>query len=472
MSYSSLALDPVQVSSSLAKKEYYTFVQEFWNVIEDGEFIPNWHIKYMCDEIQKVVDRVVNREPKLYDLCINISPGSTKSTVVSKMLLPYMWSRNRSVKYIAASYSGDLSEDFLIKAKKIINSNKYKNYFGEIEFDKKMNRNKRFRNIQNGEAMATSVGGQTLGSHGDIITLDDLIDVEDAYSRAAREKAKKYLTETISGRKTSRLGTPIIMVGQRLHVGDPTDVMLDEFPNVKHIKIPAEISDFTPKPESLKEKYEDQLMNKKRMDWNFLKPIKEKSPVLYSTQYGQQPGSNSGNIWKDNFNWVQPDELPSIYKLADYGTDWDTAYTKKTQQSASAYVTSGRLGENIFMYDLGWFWKETPEVKQYIREMENAGTHFFENKANGRAMHDDLKHENIPVRLVTDVPNKGDSIARANMASDKAATGKIYVNIALKEKMLRDRKQGLLKFPAGHDDLSDAISQAILRHSKMRSALW
>jgi predicted phage terminase large subunit-like protein len=63
----------------LCKSNFYTFLQEFWQTIIPEKPVYNWHIKYLCDELQFAVNRVIQGKPKLYDLIINVPPGSTKA---------------------------------------------------------------------------------------------------------------------------------------------------------------------------------------------------------------------------------------------------------------------------------------------------------------------------------------------------------------------------------------------------------
>src|SRR3954464_11731048 len=97
---------PPKINLDLAKAELcrrslYKFVQEFWSEIIPEDPVWNWHIKYLCDEIQRDVLRVCKlpkqyfeglelpekgREAKLHDVLVNIPPGTTKSTILSVML--------------------------------------------------------------------------------------------------------------------------------------------------------------------------------------------------------------------------------------------------------------------------------------------------------------------------------------------------------------------------------------------------
>ena len=78
-------LDPAKALAELCKRSFYRFVQEFWYEVIPEDPVWNWHIKYLCGQLQYLNDFVEKRKPKPYDLIINIPPGSTKSTIVTQM---------------------------------------------------------------------------------------------------------------------------------------------------------------------------------------------------------------------------------------------------------------------------------------------------------------------------------------------------------------------------------------------------
>ena len=102
-------LDKVQ--ALMCRKSFYRFVETFWAVIIPEEPVFNWHIKYLCDELQKLAYYIVNRLPKPYDLIINIPPGTTKSTIVTIMFPAWLWTQDATLRVISSSYSSDVSLD-------------------------------------------------------------------------------------------------------------------------------------------------------------------------------------------------------------------------------------------------------------------------------------------------------------------------------------------------------------------------
>src|ERR1700742_566109 len=116
---------PPKLSVSKAKPELcrrslFKFVQEVWDVIIPEDPVWNWHIEYLCNEIQQDILRVCRlpaerfmgvdlppkpREVKLHDDLINVPPGSSKSTIITVMAPAWAWTRDPTLRIVSASYS-------------------------------------------------------------------------------------------------------------------------------------------------------------------------------------------------------------------------------------------------------------------------------------------------------------------------------------------------------------------------------
>ena len=122
-----------QIRAELCKRSFFFFLKEFWHIIIPEDPVYNWHMEYLCDELQKVVTKVKNREAKDYDLIINIPPGTSKSTIATVMLPAWSWIVDPTIRSLTASYSASLSTDHSMKSRDIIRSDKFKSYFPEID---------------------------------------------------------------------------------------------------------------------------------------------------------------------------------------------------------------------------------------------------------------------------------------------------------------------------------------------------
>ena len=113
---------PQQTLRQLCNKSLFNFIQVFWDVVSNDEFRPNWHIELLCNELEQIAERVHRREPKQYDLIINIPPGTTKTMTCSIMFPVWCWTKWHYMKFITASYSASLALESAEYSRDIIRS--------------------------------------------------------------------------------------------------------------------------------------------------------------------------------------------------------------------------------------------------------------------------------------------------------------------------------------------------------------
>ncbi len=466
-------IDPSKIPSAdeawaaLCRRSLYKFVQQFWEVIIPEDPIWNWHIKYLCDEIQEVIMRVVKREDKLYDLPINIPPGSSKSTICTIMAPAWAWTVDPTLRILTGSYSQSLSTDHALKSRDIILSDKYKKYFPEIDIKVDQNNKTHYTNTKKGERYATSVTGTITGFHAHLIIIDDPLNAQQSASEAELETANSFMNTTLSTRKVNKAVTPTILVMQRLHENDPTGNWLKKSDKkIKHICLPATANKGI-KPIEVAEKYVDGLLDPIRMNAEILSEMKiDLGSYGYAGQMEQNPSPEEGGIWKKWLIVVPDHEMPERRELKDYGTDWDTAYTDKPGNASSAYVVSGLKNNKMYIDNIGWFNLEFPDL---IKEMTFLPSpHYIEAKASGKSAKQTLVRAGI---TAIEVQVNSDKTARARDATPKAEAGMVYCRASLIDKIYNDNEQGILKFPNGYkQDLADTLAQAIQRHfAKFRS---
>ena len=451
-----------KAKAELCKRSFFYFVKEFWAVIIPDEPVYNWHIEYLCNELQLIVERVAKREDNPYDLIINIPPGTSKSTIVTIMLPAWSWSIDHRIRALTASYSASLSTDHAVKSRDIIKSDKYKSYFPELTIKKDQDNKTHYKNDFGGERYATSVTGTVTGFHAHLIIVDDPLNPKGASSEADRLTANNFMDSTLSTRKVNKSVTPTILVMQRLHQKDCTGNWLGkEGKKIKHICLPGEISKDV-KPIELKERYIDGLLDTHRLNTNDLTGLKiNLGSYGYAGQIMQTPTPSDGGIWKQ---WILPIEdgemdllLP---QLTSYGSDWDLAYTEKEKNSASAYVSAGNHDNKMYINDIGFKWLEFPNLMGYMKAKDQP--HYIEGKASGKSAKQTLTNQGIPAIEVQ--VTGGDKTARAQMVTPYAESGLVYCRASLLNKLYNDSKQGILIFPNGEgDDLQDALVQSISR---------
>jgi len=275
MNKPALNLDPDKALAALCKKRFFRFVKEFWSIIIPEDPVWNWHIETLCNEAQEIVMRIIKieaikdkhgniikpgkaREDKLYDLLVNIPPGTTKSTIFSVMLPAWAWTVDPTLRIGTASYSQSLSIDFAVKSRDIIQSDQYKRWFGsDVKLKDDLNNKSHYKNTATGERYATSIGGTATGFHAHFWVVDDPLNAKDEASEATLTAANAFMNTTLPTRKVDKAVTVLMLIMQRLNENDPSGNWLaKKDKQLKHIKLPATINGDV-KPVELKAKYVD-----------------------------------------------------------------------------------------------------------------------------------------------------------------------------------------------------------------------
>lgn len=334
-----------EVKAELCRRSFYDFTREMWEVVIPEKPSWNWHIKLMCDEMQVMAQQVYDWKPKLYDEIINISPGSTKSTIASVMFPGWAWANMPSFRYIGMSFTQPLSHKLSLASRDVVQSDKYKALFPYVRIRKDQNTKSHFANTLGGSRYATTIGGSVTGMHGHGIVIDDPLDPKQAASEADLLAAITFCKETVPSRKVDKDVAFIFLIMQRLHELDPTGEWLArKRAGIRHICLPAELTDKV-RPVELREQYVDGLMDPIRLSRRVLaEALLDLGQYGYAGQYLQQPVPREGGMFKAHR--IRIDTPPTKWKLlVRY---WDKAGT----QDAGCYTCGVKMGLDLE----GRFW--------------------------------------------------------------------------------------------------------------------
>lgn len=332
-----------ELLSQLCRSSFYDFCREFWSTIIDEEPVWNWHIEFLCNEFQRIAERVFRNEPLDADTTVNISPGTTKTTIISVMLPAWIWTRMPKARIASVSYAHDQAALASVLARDLITSDKYKRLFPEIELRDDTNAKAHYANTLKGYRFACGVDGQILGKHFHFIIVDDPIDPMQAASDAELKAVTRFMERVLPSRKVDKKITPIILIMQRLHENDPTGARLERaaagMPH-RHICLPAELTDDV-QPASCRDFYVDGLMDPVRLDAATLERIEqEQGDYVYAGQYLQRPipeGTAMFHVGKINI----VDHLPKDVKIVREIRFWDKACSTNDD---SAWTVGARMG--------------------------------------------------------------------------------------------------------------------------------
>lgn len=464
-------LDADEAAAELCKREFFDFVKEFWDIIIPEDPVWNWHIKYLCDVAQDVIMRLrktedhPHREKKLEDIIINIPPGSTKSTILSVMLPAWAWTVDPTLRILSISYSEEVAMAMAVKSRSIILSDRYRKYYSKIALKKDQNNKTNYENTLTGQRYAAGIGGSVTGVHFHLILIDDPLNPKQAASETECKTACTDIDNTLSTRKVDKEMTVTMMIMQRLSANDPTGHMLSkEGKRIKHICLPAELLD-GPLPAELGRYYVRGLLDPVRIGPLAIAEARiDLGAAGYAGQFAQRPAPAGGLIWQKWFVEVPDDKFPDVKLLTQYGTDWDTAYTKEDENAASAYMTAGKIGPRIYIDDFNWNWLEFPQLIHWMKT--KPAPHYIEAKASGKSSRQTLVQNGV-IAIEVQITGGSDKVARANMATPVAEAGMVYIRKSMADRLYSDSKQGILNFPRGKfKDLADVLAQCLQRLGK------
>lgn len=461
---------------------FYDFFVMFWDTVSNDELILNWHIKYLCDELEKIGIRMINREKGIEDVIINIPPGMTKSTILS-LFAVWLWLHAPHFKFIGSSYASGIAIDNSIRSKTVVKSEKFQimfqpyfvRRFGKPFILVKDNEND-WRNNYGGLYYATSTNGTVTGKHAHCIFRDDPINPEQAESKAYRDRCNRFNDRTLPSRKVDKDRTPTITIMQRLHAEDTTGHELAKaHKNIRHICLPGEITDDV-KPVELKERYVNGVLDPYRLSHATLETMRtDLGGYGYAGQVLQRPSKIGGNIFKENWfgrysgmDFLRQQELSGIRAIWQFVAD--TAYEKQEQDDPSAFLAFTYWKNNLYIRDVARVYMEMPELIKFAHEfvMRNGYTDTsvlkVEPKASGKSLIQMLKAQ-TKLNVQEGANPIVDKIARANYCVPFAESGRVFLlDGAAWIDMFTDE---VCVFPnAAHDDIVDCFTMSVIGGQK------
>ena len=466
------------LEKKLCELSFYEFFKKAWHVVEPSiKLCTNWHHKYLCDILQEECERIIDNRVKTRDIIINIPFRATKSILVTVMFPVWCWIKDPKLRFITASYSADLSIEHSTRSRDIINSEWFRERWGDLFHIKKdQNLKSRYENNFLGVRRATSVGGTVTGQGGDFLIVDDPVSPQHAASEIERENANEWYRTTFYSRLNNPHTGIRIIIMQRIHDNDLSGFLLyggESRMKYQHICIPAEKSDDV-KPKKLKSFYdEDGLFWADRFSRNILDDYKQAlGSYGYAGQLMQTPTPlNSGMIKAE---WLKIDQYKIVDDKVAVNFVIDPAYTSNEKNDPSALLAYTFKDNKWQIIDCVNVYKEFPELVKFIPQWvtkngyNNNSRIYVEPKASGKSIVQTL-HKETGLNIREDKPPSKDKVARVQDISASLESGRVSL---LKGKWNEEFVQQLVKFPsAKHDDMVDCLVMAINKnmwnHSKI-----
>jgi len=221
----------------------------------------------------------------------------------------------------------------------------------------------------------TSTGSGITGRHAHIKLMDDLQEISKASSTPDREKAINHM-KTLFTREVEKGNSINVLIMQRLHELDCTAYLLGLSSNrkVRHVCLPAELSDLVSPPE-YRDIYTDGLLDPIRMSHEILDEKRiELGTYGYTSQFEQEPTPPEGGIIKRNwFDILPKEQFLGSGRVFNFFVD--TAYEKKKNISSSTgearndptgLLATMELRGIVYLWDYREVYMELPELCRFI----------------------------------------------------------------------------------------------------------
>jgi len=483
------------------------FVRYFWSVLEpETKLVEGWLLDDIAMHLEAVTFGKITR------LLINVPPGSMKSLMVNVFWPAWEWGAMNmpSMRYVSFSYSSGLTERDNTKFRKLVTSEKYQQLWGD-RFALEKEGEIKITNDQTGSKFASSVKGIGTGERGDRVVIDDPHDVHKSESDIVREDTLRWFRETITDRLNNLDDSAIVIIMQRVHQSDISGFILEQGWPYCHLMVPMEFErgrePYNPLGWKDPRVEDGDLAWPERFSPEAVANIeREKGSFAYAGQYQQRPSPRGGGIIQRN--WWRP---YTEQECGKFGVPWpkfpimsytvlsiDTAQTEKKINDPSAGVVLGvtrDIWQNRRLI-LMWAWAERMELYELAKKIEETCKKFkvdrvlIEDKASGIPVAQELRRRG---RVISDVMShnpktadradfgvqlispEGDKEARLYAVQNLFECGMIYApaeSTGLGDYLFKDWADKVISecadFPKGaHDDLADAMSQAVIHMRKL-----
>ena len=338
------------------EKNFFEFVRASFPVItQDTEWADNWHYEVLCNGkpdvfvgLQSTVQRVIDGQPNLYDLFINLPPRTLKSKIVAVCLNAWVWIHRPSISFFVCSRNIELCNQHASYTRTLIESAWYQRNWGNV-YRLNSDAECSYGNDKGGERWKVApCSTKGVGFGCSIMIYDDIDDPEQVHREVERNRVLGLVNEKMS---RSRFNDPKtgarIFLQQRCHTDDSSGWHYkNQVYPMKKLVLPAEDSAQV-YPTELRKSYVDGLLFPARLGPDVLSAQKRILRNSYSAQYGQNPIATAGNMFNPTWaRWYTPAQRPQFSRIGVFA---DTANTNQATSCPVSIQVWGQAGPNFYL---------------------------------------------------------------------------------------------------------------------------
>jgi predicted phage terminase large subunit-like protein len=478
-------LSRLRLKAEKARRRLHEFVLQAWHVLEpDTVFVDGTHVVAICEHLQAVT------EGQIPNLIINVPPGHAKSLLAAVFWPAWVWISHPESRWLFSSYREPLATRDSVKCRRLIESTWYQERWGDrFQLAGDQNQKNRFENSATGYRVVVPMSSGT-GERGDYVVVDDPHSVDQAESDAERQSAIEWWNGAMATRLNDFSRGHKVVIQQRLHEADLTGNLLERG-GYELLCLPAE---FEPDRRcSTSIGWTDSRTGAGELLWPdkvtqaHLESMKVTlGSYRYAGQYQQRPAPAEGGMLKPHWwRYWQPlgaNLGPVTVKLPD-GTiehriavnlpakfdvvlqSWDMSFKDTAKADFVAGLVLAAVGADRFILDSEHARMDLPETLMAVRRLSarwpNALTKLVEDKANGPAVIQSLRHQ---IGGLVEVTPEGGKASRAAAAAPMLESGNWFLPHPRLYDWVGPFIHELATFPTGSfDDWVDAWSQGAKR---------
>jgi predicted phage terminase large subunit-like protein len=468
----------------LCERDFATYCQEAWSLIEPAALAWNWHHTALCNVLEAVTAGHIRR------LLVNMPPRHTKSTICAVLYPAWVWVTDPAKKFLTASHSHDLAVRDCGATRRLSESKWFQDRWPHVKVMDDEAAKERYKLTSGGGRIAGSPTGVSTGDGGDILIGDDLLKIDARFSEPIRRGVNQWVSETLLSRLNDPQTGKVILIGQRLHERDVFGELLaqggwthlnfvTEYEPSRRctINVPGFSWDGDPRKES------GELLWPQRFGPPEIEQIKKcNTPSGYAALYQQRPTPAGGGRFKEEwFRDLEMRETSSGWEFLLFNPDGvrvvkqsdcklfgpvDPASAEKTTGNKPCYTVmlavAATAEKDVLIFDIYRRNAPAPEVldaMQTFKDRNRLELLIAEKNGLGLPIVQMAIANGITVKPVDAVGNKE---SRAEAAEIHARNGKVYIlrNAPWRNEFLSE----LELFPAGEfADQVDAFSHGV-RH--------
>lgn len=494
---------PYTLEGELLRRRLRRDYAAYCEYVNEGFYMSHFH-RYLCNEIQTFIETPSTRDMDI--LLLSVPPQHGKSYTVTETLPSWFIGNNPRDGVIIAGYEGSFAESFNRR-----NRDKYQRFAVDIwgpdaAPNPAVQGVAQWETLKGGRCRAAGLKGGITGHGCELFIIDDPIkNKEQADSETVISTIHAEMGPSVQSR--IHPGGKLIVIQTRWVEGDVVGWIEDNWSEwiYKIINLPAEYDEVAAAagPCPLGRKLGDALIGehlgddiekvpqKIRVDNNWLRTrkdliIRADGERTWNALYQGRPSAANGNLY-DPSSWQYFERTKQMRESMEYMQLSVDATFKNTETSdfvaielwglkgADAYLwklVNMRMGFTETMAKLHEICKEYPDIDELV----------IEDKANGSAIIDVLRHED-DIAPIVPVQPLGGKYARGQATSNFVAARHAHLPCdldAAEEKEIQlDGKNASLKgiekfvkqhtsFPYGNrDDMVDAQTQGLSRIIKL-----